>query len=90
MGAMLDMLGQMMGKQPGQKPGKDQDGQSEQGGESSTGDSDAANSESSGSTKGKKAEARRVPRAGGRSGQTLPQEFQKALDGYNKKAPAEK
>ena len=90
MGAMLDMMGQMMGKKPGEKLGKDKDGKSEQGGEGSTGDSDAANTESTGSVKGKKAIERRIPRSAGKSGQTLPQEFQKALDGYNKKAPAKK
>lgn len=89
MGAMLEMMGQMMGKEPGQKPGKDKDGPSEQGGEGSTGDSDSANTENNGPNKGKKPEERRIPRAAGSSGQTLPPEFQKALDGYNRKTPSE-
>ena len=88
MGAMLEMMGQMMGKQPGKTPGKDEDGKSNEGGEGSTGDSDSANTDNAGPSKGKKAEDRRIPRAAGKSGQTLPQEFQKALDGYNKKTPA--
>ncbi|MFT6179065.1 MAG: hypothetical protein ACJAQT_001228 [Akkermansiaceae bacterium] len=78
---MLDMMGQMMGKKPGAKPG-----------EGMKGDSDAANTDTSGESKGedetaKKGE-RRVPRAAGKSGTKLPPEFQKALDGYNKKAKA--
>ena len=81
---MLEMMGQMMGK----KPGKDQDSKSNQGGEGSTGDSDAANTENNGAAKGTKAGERRVPRAAGQSGNTLPPEFQKALDGYNKAAKA--
>ena len=89
MGAMLQMMGEMMGKGEGQQPGKDKDGQSEQGGEGSTGDSDAANTESNGPAKGKKPVERRIPRAAGKSGQKLPPEFQEALDGYNKKGSAE-
>ena len=84
MGAMLEMMGQMMGK----KPGKDQDKKSNQGGEGSTGDSDSANTNNNGSAKGKKGVERRVPRAAGKSGTTLPPEFQKALDGYNKASKA--
>lgn len=80
MGAMLEMMGQMMGK----VPGKDQDAESNQGGEGSTGDSDSANTDNNGAANGTKGEERRVPRATGRSGNTLPPEFQKALDGYNK------
>lgn len=89
MGAMLDMLGQMMGKQPGQTPGQNQEGESEQGGEGSTGDSDAANTDSEGPVDGQKNIERRVPKAAGSSGTSLPPEFQKALDGYNKKSPSE-
>lgn len=84
MGAMLEMMGQMMGKEPGQQPGEGKDAKSEQGGEGATGDSDAANTDSNGPAKGQKATDRRVPRAAGVSGNTLPPEFQKALDGYNK------
>ena len=80
MGAMLEMMGQMMGKQPG----KNQDSKSNKGGEGSTGDSDSANTENNGKSNGKNNEERRVPRAAGQSGNTLPPEFQKALDGYNK------
>jgi hypothetical protein len=44
MGAMLEMMGQMMGK----KPGEDQDSKSTKGGEGSTGESDSANTENKG------------------------------------------
>lgn len=84
---MLEMMGQMMGKQPGDKPGQ-KEAQSDQGGEGSTGESDSANTENGGASKGKKTVERRIPRAAGQSGRTLPAEFQKALDGYNKKKPA--
>ncbi|MFT6864328.1 MAG: hypothetical protein ACJAVK_002893 [Akkermansiaceae bacterium] len=84
MGAMLEMMGQMMGKEPG----KDQDLKSEKGGEGSTGDSDSANTQNKGKSNGENGEERRVPRAAGQSGNTLPPEFQKALDGYNKGAKA--
>lgn len=86
MGAMLEMMGQMMGK----KPGEDQDSKSNKGGEGSTGESDSANTENKGVAKGEKGSERRVPRAAGESGTTLPPEFQKALDGYNKAAKSKK
>ena len=78
MGAMLQMMQEMMGKgdKPGQKPG-DKPGQGQ------TAESDAANSANGGPSKGITAE-RRVPKAAGRSGAGLPPEFQKALDAYNK------
>jgi len=86
MGAMLEMMGQMMGK----KPGENQDKESTQGGEGSTGESDSANTDTNGIAKGDKGVERRVPRTAGKSGNTLPPEFQKALDGYNKAAKAKK
>jgi len=86
MGAMLEMMGQMMGK----KPGEDQDSKSNQGGEGSTGESDSANTENKGVAKGEKGSERRVPRAAGKSVTTLPPEFQKARDGYNKAAKSKK
>lgn len=86
MGAMLEMMGQMMGK----TPGENQDTESNQGGEGSTGESDSANTNNKGVAKGDKGVERRIPRAAGKSGTTLPPEFQKALDGYNKAAKAKK
>jgi hypothetical protein len=86
-GAMLDMMQEMMGQgkpgeKPGQQPGK---GAGEQSGEGQTGDSDSANSANGGQSGGK-AEERRVPKASGKAGQSLPTEFQQALDAYNRAA----
>ncbi len=86
-GAMLDMMQEMMGKgkpadKPGQQPGK---GEGEQGGEGKTGDSDSANT-AGGGAPGGKVEERRVPKASGQAGQSLPREFQDALDAYNRAA----
>lgn len=88
-GAMLDMMQEMMGQgkpgeKPGQKPGEGK-GPGQQGGEGQTGDSDSANSANGGQTGGKQ-EARRVPKASGKAGQSLPTEFQQALDAYNRAA----
>ena len=72
MGAMLDMMERMMGKQPGgDKPGQ-QPG--DQAGEGMTGDSDAANSNQDG-TVGGPSEERRVPKNAGATGTGLPPEF---------------
>ena len=80
-GAMLDMMERMMGKapggtQPGKKPGS-------QAGEGQTGDSDASNTNTEG-TVGTPGEERRIPKSSGATGTELPQEFQKALDAYNR------
>jgi len=88
-GAMLDMMQEMMGQgkpgdKPGQKPGQGK-GPGQQGGEGQTGESDSANSANGGQTGGKQ-EARRVPKASGKAGQSLPTEFQQALDAYNRAA----
>ena len=83
---MLEMMGQMMGKEPAEN----QDKESNKGGEGSTGESDSANTNNKGVAKGDKGVGRRVPRAAGKSGTALPPEFQKALDGYNKAAKAKK
>ncbi|MGJ8695305.1 MAG: hypothetical protein ACSHYF_03245 [Verrucomicrobiaceae bacterium] len=81
MGAMLEMMQQMMGKgQPDQKPGQQA---GDKAGQGMKGDSEAANEASGGPNDGKTAE-RRVPKSTGRSGAGLPPEFQKALDAYNK------
>jgi hypothetical protein len=80
MGAMLQMMQEMMGKgeKPGQKPGK-----GDKGGEGQKGDSDSPNEANNGVGKGEKSE-RRIPKAAGSPGSSLPPEFQKALDAYNK------
>lgn len=88
-GAMLDMMQEMMGQgkpgdQPGKQPGQGQ-GPGQQGGEGQTGESDSANSANAGQPGGKQ-EARRVPKASGKAGQSLPTEFQQALDAYNRAA----
>jgi len=84
---MLEMMSQMMGK-PGQKPGQ-APSESEQGGQGAKGDSDAANSVNKDATSKTGTGERRVPRSTGKSGTPLPAEFQKALDGYNKKVKAQ-
>ncbi|MDA7882527.1 hypothetical protein N9A94_09515 [Akkermansiaceae bacterium] len=80
MGAMLQMMQEMMGK--GEKPG-DKPGEGQTGGEGQEGDSDSANQANKGASSGAKSE-RRVPKAAGTPGASLPPEFQKALDAYNK------
>ena len=79
-GAMLDMMERMMGKSPGSEPGQEP---GDQAGEGMTGDSDAANNNTEGTVRGP-SETRRVPKGSGTAGTDLPQEFQKALDAYNK------
>lgn len=80
--AMMDMMERMMGKKegegekPGEKPG-------DQSGQGMTGDSDSENSGAGGETGGKVVE-RTVPKAAGSAGKSLPSEFQKALDAYNR------
>jgi hypothetical protein len=83
--AMMDMMERMMGKKKdeqgkGEKEGKEPGKKS---GEGQSGDSNAANSESSGSADGK-FEQRKVPKAAGSAGKNLPQEFQDAMDAYNR------
>lgn len=83
--AMMDMMERMMGKTPegegkggekGEQPG-------DQAGEGSTGLSDSANEAAGGGGDGKTTE-RRVPKASGRAGLEIPQEFNKAFDAYNR------
>ena len=85
--AMMDMMERMMGKTPegegegkggdkGEKPG-------DQAGEGSTGLSDSA-SEATGGEGDGKATVRRVPKASGKAGLEIPQEFNKAFDAYNR------
>lgn len=86
-GTMLDMMKEMAGKgKPGDKPGQqDGKGEGKEGGEGQTGDSNSANAAGAGKAGGK-SEARRVPKSSGSAGQTLPPEFQSALDAYNRAA----
>ena len=79
--AMMDMMERMMGKKKegekkGGKPG-------DQAGQGQTGESDEANTQANGTTGGN-TEERTVPKAGGTAGKSLPAEFQKALDAYNR------
>lgn len=85
-GAMMDMMERMMGKKEGEGEGEGK-GKGKKPGDKSghgqTGESDAANSNEDGAA-GNKAEVRRVPKASGQAGKSLPAEFQEALDAYNR------
>lgn len=85
--AMMDMMERMMGMKPGgEKEGEGKgEGESEKGGKGQTGDSDSANSTTNGEVGGE-LEARTVPKASGTAGRNLPEEFNKALDAYNRGA----
>lgn len=88
-GAMMDMMQRMLGMTPdGEQPGGQPGGKpSQQGdGEGMTGLSDTANGANGGGANGGKTEERRVPKASGTAGQSLPKEFQEALDAYNRDA----
>ncbi len=87
-GAMMDMMERMMGKQPdGDQPGEGQGEQpGDSGGQGQEGESDSLNTAGGGLSSGNK-EQRRIPKAAGTAGRTLPGEFQKALDAYNRGAP---
>lgn len=79
---MLQMMQRMMGQKPGEgdQPGQEPGDNAGQGGQ---GDSDAANEHLNGeNTQGNP--ARQVPKTAGTTGQALPEEFQQALDAYNK------
>jgi len=88
MGSMLDMMKNMMdgGKDVGKKPGEGKPGEGKGAGEGGGG------GKGSGSASGKTGSAdntdenstRRVPKSSGNSGDSLPREFQKAMDAYNK------
>ena len=88
-GAMMDMMERMMGKTPeGEQKGKGKGGEGEAGKEAGSGNggvSDAANQMVAGEAGGKN-EARRVPKAAGRAGLVMPEEFRKAFDAYNRGA----
>jgi hypothetical protein len=85
-GAMMDMMERMMGKKEGEGEGKGEgkgDKPGDQGGKGQTGESDAANS-GDGGTAGNELEERKVPKAAGQAGKSLPAEFREALDAYNR------
>lgn len=88
-GAMMDMMERMMGKTPeGEQKKKGKGGEGEAGNEAGSGNggvSDAANQMVAGEAGGKN-EARRVPKAAGRAGLVMPEEFRKAFDAYNRGA----
>ena len=83
MGAMLDMMQRMMGKNPGQGEGDQQGKPGDQAGQGQEGDSDSPSKDFADAGKGKK-EARTIGKKAGKAGSYLPPEFQKALDAYNK------
>lgn len=91
MGAMLDMMERMMGKEPGDQKGSPQEGgkkPSDKGdGGGMTGDSDTANDKANGEVGGE-AEERIIPKGSAPSGRSLPNEFRKLLDAYNKNQPS--
>jgi hypothetical protein len=83
-GAMMDMMQRMAGEEPGVegKPGQPEGG--EQAGTGLKGGaSDTANDAVNGANE-EKFEGRRVPKAAGTAGKSLPEEFRKALDAYNR------
>ena len=88
-GAMMDMMERMMGQNPseGQQPGKEGEGEGEgeQGGKGQTGESDTGNQANPGDLAGK-GESRRIPKATGRTGAGLPEEFRSTLEAYNRGA----
>ena len=81
---MLDMMQRMMGKEPGEKPGN-KPGQKpgNSAGDGSTGDSNAANSGDNNGSALSVGE-RTVPKSSGSTGAGLPDEFQAALEAYNR------
>jgi hypothetical protein len=83
--AMMDMMERMMGKKKDEqgKGEKERKKPGDKAGEGQKGGSDAANSANQGGADGK-IEARTVPKAAGSAGKNLPQEFQAAMDAYNR------
>ncbi|MGJ8642521.1 MAG: hypothetical protein ACSHX9_03860 [Luteolibacter sp.] len=80
--AMMDMMERMMGKKEGEGEGEGKK-PGDKAGQGMTGESDAANSGADGESNAK-VEERTVPKAAGNAGKSLPSEFQKALDAYNR------
>jgi hypothetical protein len=87
-GAMMDMMERMMGKKSegaAQKGAGEGAEAGDQAGKGGKGASDAANSDVAGALSSKD-ETRRIPKASGSAGRVLPEEFQQALDAYNRGA----
>lgn len=86
-GALMQMLQQMMqGKSGDAKPnGKQGEGQEagSKGGEGQEAESDSANSTQDEASSGN-SDTRRLPKKSGSAGTSMPKEFQKALEAYNK------
>lgn len=82
MDAMMKMMQQMMGQQPSDKPGENPGAKA---GEGMEGDSSTANDNVRGGAEGD-TEERRLPKKAGNAGRSMPREFHKALDAYNKAA----
>lgn len=80
--AMMDMMERMMGKKEGESEGEGKK-PGDKAGQGMTGESDAENSGAEGDAGGNIGE-RTVPKAAGNAGKSLPSEFQKALDAYNR------
>lgn len=78
---MLEMMKGMMGKSESENKGKQPGNKSGQG---NTGDSDAPNAANNGTTQGEKAPERKVPKASGANTADFPEEFRQALDAYNR------
>lgn len=81
--ALLQMMQQMMGEASSESKKKGTAEGSGKGGEGADGASDAPAQPSSGEGNGN-TESRRLPKSSGTAGTSLPQEFQKALEAYNK------
>ncbi len=88
--AMMDMMERMMGKTEGEGKdgGKKGDQPGDKAGEGQTGESDTANTAEAGISGGT-VEERRIPKAAGTAGRSLPGEFQQALDAYNRGVEAQ-
>lgn len=90
---MLDMMknmmdgGQDVGKKPGEgeKPGEGKGGEGEGSGGGGNGSGDGGGQPGAPDNTDENAQ-RRVPKNSGNAGGTLPREFQKAMDAYNKGA----
>ncbi|MEP2777677.1 MAG: hypothetical protein ABJQ29_09205 [Luteolibacter sp.] len=80
--AMMDMMERMMGMKEGEGEGEGKK-PGDKSGQGMTGESDSENSGADGEAGGK-VEERTVPKAAGSAGKSLPSEFQKALDAYNR------
>ncbi|MBG7609007.1 MAG: hypothetical protein IZT59_13420 [Verrucomicrobia bacterium] len=82
--AMMDMMERMMGKKEGEGEGEGKGKKpGDKAGQGQTGESDEANTPNGGNAGGN-VEERTVPKAAGTAGKSLPSEFQKALEAYNR------